>query len=416
MSAQQPAGARRGRMPPRIGLGEERTLKQGCFVFALACAIATPAFADQTPNLFGLPTEYDSTSDYKFGVKGVYQYDFNEFSNDGVDPTTGAPLFEDAHTWYREEFDAYFKAPNGLEADIGYDWRRSWTDNYLKYSSKAAGDFRVGQFLTQVGWESVEGAQSWTFLTPGLAGQAVFEDRRIGADWSFDKIPHWTLQAAYYWRGNLDGKFPGHTYSGRVVFDLVESKTRVLHLGLAASREYPSDHIAEFYTAPEASLTKINLTDTKPLPFTNSIDRTGLELGVLQGPFYAQGEYLRMAAHRDNGLPEFIGDGYYVFGAWMLTGDTARTYKDSEFGLPKPEHKYGALELALRYSELNLRDGLVQGGREHDWTLGLNWYFKNLKVQADYVWAHANDSPANLYVAPVDPRVFEVRAQIYFGP
>ncbi|MGH8216877.1 MAG: porin, partial [Rhodanobacteraceae bacterium] len=51
-----------------------------------------------------------------------------------------------------------------------------------------------------------------------------------------------------------------------------------------------------------------------------------------------------------------------------------------------------------------------------NWTVGVNWYWKNLELQADYVWASANDSPANLYVAPVDPRVFEVRLQIYFGP
>lgn len=385
------------------------------FFSLLACSFAAGA-RTTTPKLFSLPTQYTSPSGYVFGVKGVYQYDLNDFSDGGIDPATGLPLFEDAHTWYREEFDAYLKAPNGLEVDVGYDWKRSWADNYIKYSSKEFGDFRVGQFLTQVAWEPVEGAQTWTFLTPGLPGQAVFEKRRIGADWSYSRIRHWLLQVAYYWGGNLDGKFPGHTYSARVVFNPIKTKKKVLHLGLAASREYPSDHLAHFDTAPEASLTKTYLVDTKPLPFTRSIDRAGLELGVMQGPLYVQGEYLTMAAHRENGLPEFRGRGYYLFGAWMLTGDTSRTYKNGEFSLPKPKHKYGALEVALRYSELNLRDGLVQGGREHDWTIGLNWYIKNLKLQADYVWAHANDSPANLYVAPVDPRVFEVRAQIYFGP
>jgi phosphate-selective porin OprO and OprP len=392
-------------------------LNSGCLWCGLLAGAlcAGHAYAASEPTLFGLPTTWKNDSGYTFGIKGLYQYDDVNFSNDPADPLTGAPLFEDAHTWERKEFDAYLKAPNGLELDVGYDWQNSWTDNYLKYSSKSAGDFRIGQFLTQVGWESVEGAQTWTFLTPGLAGQAVFEDRRIGVDWSYDKIQHWTLQAAYYARGNLDGKFPGHGYSGRVVFAPVSDKTDVVHIGLAASREYPDDHLAHFYAPPEAQLTKTYLVDTKPLPFTDSIDRMGLELGFMRGPLYAQGEVLRMAAHRENGLPEFVGDGFYVFGAWMLTGES-RSYKDTEFGMPKPAHKYGAFELALRYSELNLRDGIVQGGREDDWTLGLNWYLNsNLRLQANYVWAHANDSPANLYVAPVDPRVFEVRAQLYFG-
>lgn len=39
-----------------------------------------------------------------------------------------------------------------------------------------------------------------------------------------------------------------------------------------------------------------------------------------------------------------------------------------------------------------------------------------IEVMADYLWARANRSPANLHVAPVDPRVIQVHAQIYFGP
>lgn len=387
---------------------------------ALVCigmlACCAPALAAKKPNLFGLPTEYESPSGFKLGAEGVYQYDLNDFAGDAIDPATGEPLFEDAHTWDRKELDVYAKWSNGFEIDAGYDWNRSWTDNYIKYSSKSLGDFRVGQLHSQVGWEPVEGAQSWTFLTPGLPDNAIFEDRRVGADWSYGGLKHWLLQVQYFWGSNLDGKFPGHTTSARVVFNPVKRKKQVVHIGLAASRERPSDHMAHFYTMPEASLTKTYLVDTQPLPFTHSIDRAGLELGFMSGPFYGQGEYMIVTAHRDDGLPEFRGHGWYAFGAWMLTGDTPRSYKDGEFDLPKPEHKYGALEIAARYSELDLDDGIVAGGREHDWTIGLNWYFKNLKVMADYVWAHANHSPANLYVAPVDPRVFEVRAQIYFGP
>lgn len=387
---------------------------------AICLALLTCSFAagakSRTPKLFGIPTQYKTSSGFTFGASGVYQYDWNDFSGGGIDPSTGQPLFEDAHTWARRELDAYFKAPNGLELHVGYDWSKSWADNYLKYSSKKFGDFRVGQFLTQVGWESVEGAQTWTFLTPSLPGTAVFEGRRIGADWSYAGIDHWLFQVAYLWNGNLDGKFPGHTYSARIVFDPIEREDSVLHLGLAASREIPGDHVAHFFSPPEASLTRTNLVDTKVLPFTDSIDRRGLEVGYLRGPVYMQGEYLVMTAHRTSGLPDFRGHGFYVQGAWMLNGGTARSYKDGEFSMPKSREWNGDFELAARYSELDLRDGIVEGGREHNWTVGVNWYWKSLELQADYVWAHANDSPANLYVAAIDPRVFEVRLQIYFGP
>jgi phosphate-selective porin OprO/OprP len=390
-------------------------MKSGLVCIALL-ACGAPVWAAKPPNLFGLPTEHESSSGFKFGAEGVYQYDFDDFRADALDPGKGAPLFEDAHTWNRRELDLYAKWPSGFEIDAGYDWDRSWTDNYVKYSSKRFGDFRIGQMRALVGWEPMEGAQSWTFLTPGLPDQAIFEDRRVGADWSYGGLRQWLFQVQYFWGSNLDGKFPGHTTAARVVFNPVKRKKEVVHVGIAVSREHPGDHIAHFSTAPEATLTLTSLVDTQPLPFTDAIDRAGLEVGVMDGPFYAQGEYLALAAHRDAGLPTFRGHGWYMLGAWMLTGDTPRTYKDGEFDLPKPSHDYGALELAARYSELDLDDGPVQGGRENDWTVGLNWYFRNLKLMADYVWAHANHSPANLYVAPIDPRVFEVRAQIYFGP
>lgn len=134
----------------------------------------------------------------------------------------------------------------------------------------------------------------------------------------------------------------------------------------------------------------------------------------MHGSFLAQAEYLRLTARRSAGLADFTGDGYYVFGAWMLTGES-RLYKDSYFKNVKPAHDYGAVELSARYSQLNLRDGIVQGGREHDWTVGLTWYLgQHLKFQTNYVWAHADDSPANAYLAPVDSHILELRAQVSF--
>lgn len=381
----------------------------------LACSAA--AYCKPPPTLFGVPTEYDSPSGYKFGVGGVFQYDHDGFSNGGHDPLSGMPLFEDANGWNRSELDPYVETPNGLKLQLGYDWNRSWTANYIQYSTNTIGDFRFGQFLTPVGWEQLEGAPNWTFLTPSLPDLAISENWRIGARWSYGHVPHWFFQLAYFSGGDLEGKFPGHTYAARAVFNPVETKQQVVHVGLSASREYPSDNIAKFYAAPEASLTKTYLVETRALPLTSSIDREGLELGLLHGPFFAQGEYLEMAAHREAGLPEFRGRGYYALASWMLTGETARSYKFGKFQLPQPEHGYGAVEIAVRYSELDLDDGIVQGGREDNWTVGVNWYVdRNLELQADYVWAHANHSPTNLYVAPIDPHIFELRAQISLGP
>lgn len=379
---------------------------------ALAGVVTGNACASDSPS--GWPTSFKTDSGYEFGIKGLYQADINDFSHGGIDLATGQPLFEDATTWRRKEFDVYAKASNGWEVDLGYDWQGSWVDNYVKYSSDRLGAFRLGQFKTLVGFESTESADAGTFLEPSLPGVAAFEGRRLGLDWSYDKIAHWTVFAAYYSDGDLDGNHKGNGYAARIVYAPVHSDTQVVHLGLVASREFPDDHTAKFSSTPEAGLTTTELVDTKKLSDVDSIDRSGFEAAWLNGPFYAQGEYLRFDAHRTAGFADFTGAGFYAQGAWMLTGES-REYKDAEFSNTKPSHPWGAVELAMRYSELDLRDDAVAGGREHDWTLGLNWYIgENLKLQADYVLANADHSPANAYVAPVDPRVFELRAQLYF--
>jgi len=179
-------------------------------------------------------------------------------------------------------------------------------------------------------------------------------------------------------------------------------------LGLAASAEQRDDDVARVRARPEANLTPVRLIDSGNLNHTDRIDRLGAEGAWKSGPWSVQAEYLSLDAHR-NGLPDYAADGYYVYGSWVVTGES-RPYKSGAFGNIKPAHDYGAVELALRYSTLDLNDGTVQGGKEHDWTLGLNWYVgQHLKLQANYIRAFSDKGALSL-----DPTIVDLRAQIYF--
>ena len=47
--------------------------------------------------------------------------------------------------------------------------------------------------------------------------------------------------------------------------------------------------------------------------------------------------------------------------------------------------RFGALELAGRYSTADLRDGAVRGGRQRIWTAALNWFYRDdLRITAQY--------------------------------
>ena len=52
---------------------------------------------------------------------------------------------------------------------------------------------------------------------------------------------------------------------------------------------------------------------------------------------------------------------------------------------------WGAIELTARYSELDLSDDVIKGGRLQYATLGVNWYLNpNTRIMLNYVLANAD--------------------------
>ncbi|MEO5625688.1 MAG: porin [Dokdonella sp.] len=436
---------------------------QHAIAAALFCAFGTNAMAYDLLNDW--PTKYKPADGYEFGFKGLYQYDIENFSGDVTNPVTHAEILPDLNAWRRKEFNFYGKLPHGFDFNIGYDFTVSgfktspsgagvhgtWIDNFVRYSNKEIGEIRVGQFKTPVGWEENISSSATTFLERSLPVQATNMGRRMGAEWLYTEIPGWLLYAGYFSGGDLNGDNDGHGPAGRVVWNPFNrqpgqgsrEESNVLHLGIAASSETRdattdgagriSKPAARFRARPEANLTGTRLIDSGNLGFCytdertcdgESIDRLGLEAAWIHGPLLVQAEYLTFSTDYVTGSRSantaakhsYSGDGFYVQGSWVLTGES-RPYKNGSVGNVRPMRDYGAFEVGVRYSELDLNDGLILGGKEHDITLGANWYLgQHFKFQANYIMANSTKhfgAPINGDAA-VDPRVFELRAQIYF--
>jgi phosphate-selective porin OprO/OprP len=123
------------------------------------------------------------------------------------------------------------------------------------------------------------------------------------------------------------------------------------------------------------------------------------ELGVKRGPLWLMAEYSdnRIDAP-DVGNPNLTG--YHITGTWSLTGEM-RGYRNNRGvfdGLPIAQSVLqggkGATELALRYSSIDLTDGLITGGEMDIATMQFNWWLtRSMAVSLNYrrSWTERRD-------------------------
>lgn len=385
---------------------------------ALALFVPVVAAADGTGYDWrtNWPTHHVFADGTDLGLNLKYQYDFDRFSEDGG-------TFENAQTNRRKEFGFFVRKKGVYDATAIYDFQaKVWLDVFFRLQTKALfgddyGAVRVGFMKTPVGFEGNTGTGSTSFLEASLPMQAIYANRRIGIEWATIRKAY-LVQLGYYNGGNLQGDLDGRMVAGRAAWTPRNATGDVLHLGLSVSRESPygstdgrgryTPPSVRLRATPEAGLATQRLVDSGVLSVTDHVDRRGAELLWIQGPWSVQGEYLDARVKLDE-KPAYKAHGWYTFGSWVLTGES-RGYSAGNIADVVPKGPWGAVEVLVRYSTLDLDDGTVPGGTEHDWTLGANWYLtKYLKLQANYVRAVSDRRDVR-----VDPRIFEVRAQIMF--
>jgi phosphate-selective porin OprO/OprP len=145
------------------------------------------------------------------------------------------------------------------------------------------------------------------------------------------------------------------------------------------------------------------------------------ELAWVAGPLSFQSEYFRTFIHSgETGNPVFWG--WYVQGSYFLTGEY-RPY-DRQYGVfdrvrPKKNFapgkgQWGAWEMAVRYSVLDLSDRGIQGGEGRDITAGLNWYlYPTMRVMFNYVHSITQDR-VNPLIDRGRLNIYQMRVQLAF--
>ena len=188
----------------------------------------------------------------------------------------------------------------------------------------------------------------------------------------------------------------------------------LIHLGASFTRRNP-DGPFTYRSRPESYLAQ-RYVNTGSIE-TNSVRVYSVEGAAVYGPLSLQGEYVTAELDTDLwGKRDF--DAYYVALSYFLTGEQ-RPYKKGAFWRVTPnnnfrfrgeERGWGAWELALRYSHVDLNDGPIRGGEESNWTAAVNWHLNaNTRIMMNYIYAQ----PENL-LYDGDLSILQTRFQIDF--
>ena len=184
----------------------------------------------------------------------------------------------------------------------------------------------------------------------------------------------------------------------------------LMHIGVAGSVRDPNNHAQQFRT--RGSLRNGPGALNPVLANTGTFNTTEVEFGALEwvlqmDSLLLQTEYTCAWNQKGVGngtsapagaqLGNVFVYGWYAEALYFLTGEH-RDYekKSGAFGRVIPHDNLGkcgcgAWQVGARYSEANLVDSGMDGGRVDDVTLGLNWFLNpNMKIQSNYVYTMRN--------------------------
>ena len=417
-----------------------------------------------------------------------------DLRRDGPALGGSASNVEAAHARNLKNGDVFRRARIGLDGSVYGDWdyrvlfdfAGAGTENagqlyeaWAQYSGFKPFHLRVGAFSPSIGLDDQASTNGMPFLERAVSsdlarGLAGGDTRTAAAIWAAGD--RWYASGAFTGRTigviNTGAASPtAQTYGdqlgfvGRVAGTPFKGGDWLVHVGahgsyvlrpantggpqtgLGGGAAINAQTIA-FSNTPELRVDGTKLINTGAINAKHA-DTVGAEFAAQKQNFLLQSEYEHFDVQRaDVGLSSPSFWGYYVSGSWILTGE-ARKYNTQTAAFDAPavarpfsltNGGWGAWELAVRYSDMNLNykpgaagtyqtGSAIRGGEEQNITAGVNWYlnpvirlmFDYQHVKIDRLSPAANSSAATtIWLAPKGAQigqtydVFAVRSQVAF--
>lgn len=306
-------------------------------------------------------------------------------------------------------------------------------DAYIRYAGFDRTPITLGHYKEPFSLEELTSSKYITFMERSMVVEAFAPSRNLGIGVNTHGAAMngtWTGGLGFFGEGfddatdgGGDSINEGYGIAGRLTVAPIAEKTRVVHLGGNFEfRNTNSEDAVRFRSRPEIHATSTRLVDTGTIGDTEDTTKWGVEAAGVWGPLSLQGEYIQtMVDSSPADDPDFSG--WYVYGSYFLTGDSrAYSAKSGTFGRVKPQQNFslrnggwGAWEVGVRFSSLDLSDGGVRGGEEDNVTVGVNWYLNPaIRLMANYVQVLDLDKTGDPQLDGSEPGGFMLRAQIDF--
>lgn len=313
-----------------------------------------------------------------------------------------------------------------LSGRLGDDWSfkierddagtaQGWKSTWLAWRGIKHLRLSVGNQVAPFGNEQLQSSNNLLFMERSLAS-ALSPNFLKGVQGRYTRSA-WTATLGYFTdpMGNEFGQnnAAGQGPIARLTFAPQQRRYRTTQVGVSFQhRSLDAGSEFRLRARPESGLADAVLLDTGRIADADGYTSIAGEALWRYRRWSAQGEYLITHLTRNVGQSVDFDGGYVQIG-YVLTGESRRYSRAlGTFGGLRPRGPYGAFELAIRYSDLDLSDRDIRGGRGHDLGIGLNWTLtRNLGFSINYIraWAEPNRRAANEVTD-----IVQLRASVHF--
>lgn len=364
----------------------------------------------------GRPTFRTGDGLFTFAIRGRAHLDMAAYNQSEGDKTKAGNTTLDGGENFR-------RAELGIEGTLMKDWAYKLNiqfggsgaegngfikDAYLAYNGfKPFGAdlaIKAGAIQTPMTLDDSTSSNDITFMERATAANLATSlgagDGRMsyGAELSTGMVYASAFYTTEVVTTTLNSSNEGSNVVARLAANFQPIEKSNIHVGASGTYALDPQGSVRFRDRPELRVDETRLIDTGAIAADEAYEY-GPELAASYGPVRVQGEYYVYTVDRKGALSDVDFNAWYLQASWVLTGEEYKydkavaAYKGVKPASPfTPGGGIGAVELAARYSQTDLNDANIFGGKEDIWTIGVNWYANNnVRLMLNYLNVSVDD-------------------------